>query len=126
MANVFQIGSMVGRTFVSVAGEKGAEEMTFTDSAGRWVRFYHDQDCCESVQIEEIVGDTADLAGSPILRAEIVSSDGFRVPEGADSYTWTFYKFATIKGSVTVRWLGESNGYYSERVSVRTSEGEAA
>ena len=60
---------------------------------------------------------------SPLLVAEEVSSDGAPPPDrqwGVDSYTWTFYRFQTIRGSVTVRWLGESNGYYSESVDLYT------
>ena len=78
----------------------------------------HIQDCCETVTIEDIAGDLADLVGSPILVAEEVKSDDLGQPKESydESYTWTFYKFSTIKGSVTVRWYGTSNGYYSESV----------
>ena len=83
------------------------------------MRFQHHQDCCEHVYIEDICGDLNDLVGSPLLEAEEVSDyDAGPLVEYEESHTWTFYKFATRKGFVTVRWYGSSNGYYSESVSV--------
>jgi hypothetical protein len=52
-----------------------------------------------------------------LVSREDTSVDG---PEMKDeSYTWTFYNFATFKGFVTVRFYGSSNGYYSEEVSFK-------
>jgi hypothetical protein len=113
-----QISDLIGKMMTSVT--KVGDEIIFTaDNGDKW-KFYHNQDCCESVTIEDICGELNDLVGSPIIMAEEVSNnegpkkdDVYGPP---DSFTWTFYKFATIKGNVTVRWYGTSNGYYSERV----------
>lgn len=98
----------------------GDDEIVFTTVDGRKFRMYHEQSCCESVSIESIVGEMADLIGSPILKAEEATNE--QTPEGfvheyePESQTWTFYKLATFRGYVDIRWFGSSNGYYSESV----------
>lgn len=83
--------------------------------------------------VEDVSGNFKDVIGKPLVQAEEVSSrDGnlceychpltkdLKLPEyHDDSWTWTFYKLATAKGFVTIRWFGTSNGYYSEHVSFR-------
>lgn len=98
--------------------DNSVDEIRFTDSDGKVYLMYHDQDCCELVTIDDIVGDLNDLLNSPILEAEVVSNDeGPKNAEYDESYTWTFYKIGTIKGNVTIKWYGTSNGYYSEYVT---------
>ena len=97
-------------------------EIYFTTDQGETYLLFHEQDCCESVYLCDIIGDINDLIGSPILLAEEVSNREDPPPPsewGEDSYTWTFYKLSTIKGSITFRWYGESNGYYSEEVNFK-------
>jgi hypothetical protein len=108
---------LLGKTLTAIDVAHDREAITFRTSGGDVYRLYHSQDCCECVRVEEIHGEMADLIGTPLLQAEEVSNADGPTPQYAESFTWTFYKLATIKGSVTLRWLGESNGYYSESVS---------
>ena len=111
---------LTGKILTSISGKVGDGDMLFVTDTGEKFMLTHYQSCCESVYIEDICGDLNDLLGSPILLSEEVTSN--ENPEGVtkdyqDSFTWTFYKLSTIRGSVTIRWYGESNGYYSESVS---------
>ena len=109
---------LVGKTLLNVENI-GNEELIFTLDTGEKYKLYHGQDCCESVSIEDITGELSELIGTPILLAEEVTSDKNPIgvtKEFQESFTWTFYKLATMRGYVTIRWYGESNGYYSESV----------
>lgn len=109
-----------GKTLKEIQGlEVNSDQVIFLCEDGSKFMMYHPQDCCESVTIYDIIGDVQDLIGHPILIAEERTSE--TNPNDVnmkyqDSFTWTFYELATIKGSVTIRWYGESNGYYSESV----------
>lgn len=122
---------------------EGDDEIKFFTDDGDVYTMHHLQDFCESVTLEEVIGDFEDLLGTPILESRESSSGDRKEAEmdlldgedyvmmklktfssgsndvyAAESETWTFYNFRTIKGSVTLRWYGTSNGYYSESVYI--------
>lgn len=116
-----QFNELVGKRIKAIEGDK-VEEIIFVCEDGTKYKMYHRQECCEGVTVEDIVGDLNDLIGKKILKAvEVISGEN---PEGVDvsdryqdSFTWTFYHITSEKGDdVTIRWYGESNGYYSESV----------
>ena len=121
------IREMVGKTFVKVE-RRDDEEILFHLEDGSLFKMYHEQDCCESVWIEDLNGNLEDLVNTPILVAEERDSEleieadrlmGIEPSQsGGESETWTFYTIRTIKGSVDIRWYGTSNGYYSESAHV--------
>jgi len=130
-----EIEQLLGKTLISVVVNEAKDEILFTANDGKEYKMYHRQDCCEGVSIEDINGDLEDLIGTPILLAEENSSSEHTAEQLAEiekekeeqgedyysyeeSFTWTFYKLATVKGYVDIRWYGQSNGYYSEGVDV--------
>ena len=109
---------LVGKTIIEIKHTK--DVIYFYCDDGSEYRLFHEYECCELVEVDDICGDLDDLIGEIILVAE--ESCNQENPEGIvkkyqeKSFTWTFYKLATRKGYVTIRWYGESNGHYSESV----------
>ncbi len=118
-----KIDLLMGKTFTEIRGGVGSGEIDFVKPDGSIVRMYHEQDCCEGVEVQDICGDLSDLIGTPIVQADEETNSASH-PEGVtheyepESFTWTFYRLSTIKGSVVIRWLGTSNGCYGEGVTV--------
>lgn len=114
-----KLNDLLGKTTVSVEGGKiGDDELKIVFDDGTTLLLYHEQDCCEDVSINDIEGDWGDIIGSPLT---FISEEINRNEEINDyeTSTWTFYKFGTVKGWVDLRWVGTSNGYYSETVDIR-------
>lgn len=127
---------LIGKTFLDVflkETDGDIAQIIFISHNQVFVMQHH-ADCCESVEVDDICGDLEDLIKSPILVAEEISTQetiadlakeninlgkqSNKSERDSESFTWTFYKLSTIKGSVTIRWYGTSNGYYSEKVSI--------
>lgn len=123
----FDISQMVGRVAKKInvlVDSNGSSELEFIFEDGMKVLFHHEFQCCESVFIESIVGRLCDLIGEPLVVAEEVSNEITEHPDWDLESRWTFYKFDTIRGGVTIRWVGESNGYYSTEVDITAEIGE--
>lgn len=114
MLKYVEFNELLGKTLKEIQIHNKDKEIKFVDSEGNEYLMYHEQDCCEDVYIEDICGNMSDLLHTPITLAEVVTNERECCSFG--TYTWTYYKLATVKGYVTIRWYGESNGYYSEEV----------
>lgn len=130
--NQKEITELVGKVITKVDGlEEGSEYVTFHTQCGKLYQLYHEQDCCECVDLQDFEGDEEDIVGGIVVSAEERTNEGdeeFSNKPSAhcESFTWTFYDIQTTKGSLWLRWLGESNGHYSEDVYFREITGKTA
>ena len=118
---------MLGKRITRIEGlEIGSEELKFHTSDFHVFRVWHEQGCCEHVRLLDFEGDIEDLVGHVLTTAEEVTSKERINGEpktcsywpSDESFTWTFYRLGTCRGMMTLRFLGESNGYYGEEMSV--------
>ncbi len=116
MVNI--INELIGKIIIKI--DKSDDEILLYLSNGAIYKQYHEQDCCECVNIDDIEGDLDDLIGNKLIQAE----ESYQIGNNNESETWSFYKFATIKGYVTIRWYGWSNGYYSESACIKKIKDE--
>lgn len=118
----FNFFELVGKTITATNVEHGDSAYTFTLSDGSVVSLYHDQDCCEHVRVCAVNGDPKQLLNKQIAFAE--EDNPLEHPSvgdmsSSDSHTITVFTLKAVDGSeLEIVWLGESNGYYDESVSV--------
>jgi len=114
---------IVGKVINTI--DRADRVISFNCSDGTKYSMWHAQDCCEDVYVESITGDLENIVEVPILDAYCSTSteNQLEVSEKIktdqkwnESFTWSFYTIRTLKGTVTIRWYGSSNGYYSESV----------
>jgi hypothetical protein len=109
--------SLKGLALIDLIVSEDEEAIILEAILGFRFKLYHPQDCCEHVYVESIVGDIQDVLGAPLTTAEEVITTQEEPTDFIESSTHTFYKLDTQKGGITIRWVGESNGYYSETVT---------
>lgn len=117
--NRIELDSLVGEVLTHIDVSESNEEIRLTTQSGRIILIYHDQDCCESVKIEDTEGDWHSLIGKVLIETKKEEyPQGDPPPEYPDSWTRTVLKFRVDDATVISRWIGESNGYYSESVDI--------
>lgn len=113
MRNSTSIQSLVGEVLTYIDIDEKENQIKLTTASGREVMIYHEQNCCESVCIESTEGDWLSLVGKVIVG---VSHDEYERDNEWGHETRTELKFIVDGSTVISRWIGESNGYYSEIV----------
>lgn len=110
---------IIGATILDV-GMGATPSLLFITTNKGLLHFYHNQDCCESVWLEDGFEDLKRMIGEKVFSAKEVTNHniGEMLPCSDVSFTWTYYNISTLYHDCTLRFYGTSNGWYSESVDV--------
>ncbi len=112
-----EFSDLVGEVLDAVDIDREENQILLTTRSGRRFLVYHEQDCCETVAISGQDGNFGKLIGKPIVEARDFAVDTSE--EAIDSsQTTTTLVFRVDDQTVISRWIGDSNGYYSESVDI--------
>ncbi len=117
-ANFFELK---GKIIKEINGLKIGSDEVFIRTNDETYKIYHAQDCCEHVRIVKVIGNVDELIGEVVFAEE---DAGANEPDWHDEYldesrTWTKYVLKTANASLEFWFLGESNGCYSENISIK-------
>jgi hypothetical protein len=115
--NFFELKGQIVKEITGL--EKDSCEVFIRTNNGTY-RLCHEQDCCEHVVIDKVIGNVSDLVGEVIFAEEDAGANepDWYKESYYDSHTWTKYVLKTASASLEFWFLGESNGYYSEDITI--------
>lgn len=118
------ISKLKGEIIIRIEGlEPESDRVIIATLSGKTFTLFHSQDCCETVRLIDYDYSFGDELPALVVDAYLAEGEG-EAPEYAESFTWSFYRVVTNKGTLFMRWLGESNGHYSESVSLNIYDTE--
>jgi len=114
---------LVGEVLEAIDIDTEEDQILLTTQSGRQFLIHHYQDCCEKVVIVGQDGSFHRLIGKPIVEAREIAIDTTG-HDDSESQTTTTLVFRVDNETVISRWVGDSNGYYSESVDISEILGE--
>jgi len=120
---IVDFDALVGEVLEAIDVDKEKDQILFTTRSGRQFLIHHEQDCCETVEIVGQDGCFLKLVGKPIVEAREIAIDTSD-DDNSDSQTTTTLVFRVDGETVISRWVGDSNGYYSESVDISEIVGD--
>jgi hypothetical protein len=117
-ANFFELKGQIVKEITGL--EKDSPEVFIRVDNGTY-KLYHEQDCCEYVRVVKVIGNVNELIGEVIFAEEDAGANepDWHTEYVDESHTWTKHVLKTENAILEFWFLGESNGYYNESVSIK-------